>query len=187
MLSSKEIQEQMRKKVSQLYLSEKGDKFFSKDLGLQQGKPLSTKHGALVNLPRSSWPTEITPNSTAMTHPGGHRRQCQCSWLQHKKESRAKTLNSMANCSVKKNIKACLNFARKHHDDPRDFWENALKTNKTRVELFESCVSHYYDSGLGKLTGITGNMSSAVCQTILNVCLCPQAEINLGFASGQGS
>lgn len=149
-----------------MYLSEKGDKSFSKDLGLQQGKPLSTKHGALVNLP-SSWPTKITPNSTAMTHPGGHRRQCQCSWLQHKKESWAKALNSMANCSVKKNIKACLNFARKHRDDPRDFWENALRTNETRVELFESCVSHYYDSGLGKLAGITRKMSSAVYQTIL--------------------
>ncbi len=43
----------------------------------------------------------------------------------------------------KKNIKAHLSFARKHLDDPQDFWENTLWTDETKVELFGRCVSHY--------------------------------------------
>uniref|UniRef100_A0A9J8CTE6 Tc1-like transposase DDE domain-containing protein n=1 Tax=Cyprinus carpio carpio TaxID=630221 RepID=A0A9J8CTE6_CYPCA len=43
----------------------------------------------------------------------------------------------------KKNIKARLSFARKHLNDPQDFWENTLWTDETKVELFEMCVSHY--------------------------------------------
>uniref|UniRef100_A0A9J8C228 Transposase Tc1-like domain-containing protein n=1 Tax=Cyprinus carpio carpio TaxID=630221 RepID=A0A9J8C228_CYPCA len=33
----------------------------------------------------------------------------------------------------KKNIKALLSFARKHLDDPQDFWENTLWTDETKV------------------------------------------------------
>ncbi len=33
----------------------------------------------------------------------------------------------------KKNIKARLSFARKHLDDPQDFWENTLWTDETKV------------------------------------------------------
>ncbi|KAI4884115.1 hypothetical protein NFI96_032765 [Prochilodus magdalenae] len=43
----------------------------------------------------------------------------------------------------KKNIKGRLNFARKHLDDPQDFWENTLWTDETKVEHFGRCVSHY--------------------------------------------
>ncbi len=43
----------------------------------------------------------------------------------------------------KKNIKARLSFARKHLDDPQDFWENTLWTDETKVELFGRCVSKY--------------------------------------------
>ncbi len=32
-----------------------------------------------------------------------------------------------------KNIKARLSFARKHLDDPQDFWENTLWTDETKV------------------------------------------------------
>ncbi len=42
-----------------------------------------------------------------------------------------------------KEKKARLSFARKHLDDPQDFWENTLWTDKTKVELFGRCVSHY--------------------------------------------
>ncbi|KAK1798040.1 hypothetical protein P4O66_000540 [Electrophorus voltai] len=41
----------------------------------------------------------------------------------------------------KKNIKTYLSFARKHLDDPQDFWENTLWTDKTKV--FVRCMSHY--------------------------------------------
>ena len=43
----------------------------------------------------------------------------------------------------KKNIKARLSFARKHLDDPQDFWENTRWTDETKVELFGRCVSYY--------------------------------------------
>ncbi|KAK3522939.1 hypothetical protein QTP86_009710 [Hemibagrus guttatus] len=43
----------------------------------------------------------------------------------------------------KKNIKAHLSFARKHLDDPQDFWENTLWTDETKIELFGRSVSHY--------------------------------------------
>ncbi len=43
----------------------------------------------------------------------------------------------------KKNIKSHLSFARKHLDDPQDFWENTLWIDETKVELFGRCVSHY--------------------------------------------
>ncbi len=33
----------------------------------------------------------------------------------------------------KKNIKARLSFARKHLDDPQDFWEHTLWTDETKV------------------------------------------------------
>ncbi|KAK3556490.1 hypothetical protein QTP70_008318 [Hemibagrus guttatus] len=43
----------------------------------------------------------------------------------------------------KKNIKARLSFARKHLDDPQDFWKNTLWTDETKIELFGRSVSHY--------------------------------------------
>ncbi|KAK3545559.1 hypothetical protein QTP70_008111 [Hemibagrus guttatus] len=43
----------------------------------------------------------------------------------------------------KKNIKARLSFARKHLDDPQDFWENTLWTDETKIEHFGRSVSHY--------------------------------------------
>ncbi len=57
MLRSKEIQEQMRKKVIEIYQSGKGYKAISKPLGLQQTTVRAIihkwrKHGTVVNLPR---------------------------------------------------------------------------------------------------------------------------------------
>ncbi|KAK3556190.1 hypothetical protein QTP70_005587 [Hemibagrus guttatus] len=43
----------------------------------------------------------------------------------------------------KKNIKDRLSFARKHLDDPQDFWENTLWTDKRNIELFGRSLSHY--------------------------------------------
>ncbi len=66
MLRSKEIQEQMRKKVIEIYQSGKGYKAISKALGLQRTTVRAIihkwrKHGTVVNLPRTGRPTKITP------------------------------------------------------------------------------------------------------------------------------
>ncbi|KAK3528808.1 hypothetical protein QTP70_011595 [Hemibagrus guttatus] len=63
------------------------------------------------------------PKSAATTHPGGHKRP-------------HNNIQRTAGLSV-------LSFARKHLDDPQDFWENTLWTDETKIELFGRSVSHY--------------------------------------------
>ncbi len=68
MLRSKEIQEQTRKKVIEIYQSGKGYKAIYKALGLQRPTVRAIiqkwrKHGTVVNLPRSGRPTKITPRA----------------------------------------------------------------------------------------------------------------------------
>ncbi len=63
MLRSKEIQEQMRKKVIEIYQSGKGYKAISKALGLQR-----TTVRAIIH----KW--QNYPKSAATTHPRGHKR-----------------------------------------------------------------------------------------------------------------
>ncbi len=65
---SKEIQEQMRNKIVDMYQSGKGYKAISKALGLQRTMVRAIIHklrklGTVVNLPRSGWPTKITPRA----------------------------------------------------------------------------------------------------------------------------
>ncbi|KAF7643297.1 hypothetical protein LDENG_00242120, partial [Lucifuga dentata] len=85
---------------------------------------------------------------------------------------------------TKKNTKARLTFAKKHLDDPQDFWENILWTDETKVELFAfqkkniiPTVKHgggsvmvwgcFAASGPGRLAVIDGTMNSALYQKIL--------------------
>ncbi len=167
MLRSKEIQEQMRKKVIEIYHSGKGYKAISKALGLQRTTVRAIihkwrKHGTVVNLPRSGWLTKITPRAQqrliqeVTKDPTTTSKELQASLASvkvsvhdstirkrlgknglHGRVTRRKPLLS------KYNIKARLSFARKHLDDPQDFWENTLWTDETKVELFGRCVSHY--------------------------------------------
>ncbi len=63
---SKEIQKQMRNKIVDMYQSGKGYKVISKALGLQRTMVRAIIHKwrklvTVVNLPRSGWPTKITP------------------------------------------------------------------------------------------------------------------------------
>ena len=65
---SKEIQEQMKKNVIEIYQSGKGFKDFSQALGLQRTTVRAIihkwqKHGTVVNLRRSGRPTKITPRA----------------------------------------------------------------------------------------------------------------------------
>ncbi len=65
---SKEIQEQMRNKIVDMDQSENGYKAISKALGLQRTTIRAIIHKwrklvIVVNLPRSGWPTKITPRA----------------------------------------------------------------------------------------------------------------------------
>ncbi len=65
---SKEIQEQTRNKIVDMYQSGKVYKAISKDLGLQRTTVRAIIHkwrklGTVVNLPRSGRPTKITPKA----------------------------------------------------------------------------------------------------------------------------
>ncbi len=65
---SKEIQEQMRNKIVDMYQSGEGYKAISKALGLQRTMVRAIIHkwrklGTVVNLPRSGRPTKITPRA----------------------------------------------------------------------------------------------------------------------------
>ncbi len=65
MPQSKEIQEQMRNKIVDMYQSEKGYKAISRALGLQRTTVRAIIHTGrkpvtVVNLPRSGRPTKIT-------------------------------------------------------------------------------------------------------------------------------
>ncbi len=80
MLRSKEIQEQMRKKIVDMYQSGKGYKVISKALGLQRTMIRAIIHKwrklvivvILVNLSRSGRPTKITPRAQRqLIHRGG--------------------------------------------------------------------------------------------------------------------
>ncbi|KAK3553721.1 hypothetical protein QTP70_007583 [Hemibagrus guttatus] len=157
----------MRKKVIEIYQSGKGYKAISKALGLPRSTVRAIiykwrKHGTVENLPRSGRPTKTTPRAqrqllqevtkdTTTTfkelqaslasvkvsvHDSTIRKRLGKNGL-HGRVPRRKPLLS------KNNIKARLSFARKHLDDPQDFWENTLWTDETKIELFGRSVSHY--------------------------------------------
>ncbi|KAK3563027.1 hypothetical protein QTP86_013350 [Hemibagrus guttatus] len=113
------------------------------------------KHGTVENLPKSGQPTKITPRAQRQliqevtkdlqasltsvkvsVHDSTIRKRLGKNGL-HGRVPRRKPLLS------KKNIKARLSFARKHLDDPQDFWENTLWTEERNIEPFGRSVSHY--------------------------------------------
>ncbi len=164
MLRSKEIQEQMRKKVIEIYQSGKGYKAISKALGLQRTTERAIIHKwrkqwTVVNLPRSGRPTKITPRAQRLLiqevtkDPTTTSKELQASLASVKVSVHDSTIRKRLGKNglhgrvprlkpllEQKNIKARLSFARKHLDDPQDFWENTLWTDETKVELFGRCV-----------------------------------------------
>ncbi len=157
----------MRKKVIEIYQSGKGYKAISKALGLQRTTVRAIihkwrNHGTVVNLPRSGRPTKITPRAQrrliqeVTKDPTTTCKELQASLASVKVSVHDSTIRKRLGKNglhgrvprpkpllSKKNIKAHLSFARKHLDDPQDFWENTLWTDETKVELFGRCVSHY--------------------------------------------
>ncbi len=138
MLRSKEIQEQMRKKVIEIYQSGKGYKAISKALGLQRTTVRAInhkwwKHGTVVNLPRSGRPTKITPRAQrrliqeVTKDPTTTSKELQASLASVKVSVHDSTIRKRLGKNglhgrvprrkpllSKKNIKARLSFARKH-------------------------------------------------------------------------
>uniref|UniRef100_A0A803JRB0 N-acetylgalactosaminidase, alpha- n=1 Tax=Xenopus tropicalis TaxID=8364 RepID=A0A803JRB0_XENTR len=164
---SKEIQEQMRSKVIEIYQSGKVYKAISKALGLQQTTVRAIihkwqNHGTVVNLPRSGRPTKITPRAQrqlireATKDPRTTSKELQASLASIKVSVHDSTIRKRLGKNglhgrfprhkpllSKQNIMARLNFAKKHLNDCQDFWENILWTDETKVELFGRCVSRY--------------------------------------------
>ncbi|KAK3568483.1 hypothetical protein QTP86_008234 [Hemibagrus guttatus] len=120
------------------------------------------KHGTVENLPRSGRPTKITPRAQRQLiqevtkDPTTTSKELQASLASVKVSVHDSTIRKRLGKNglhgrvprrkpllSKKNIKARLSFARKHLDDPQDFWENALWTDETKIELFGRSVSHY--------------------------------------------
>ncbi|KAK3542023.1 hypothetical protein QTP86_010605 [Hemibagrus guttatus] len=162
-----EIQKQMRKKVIEIYQSGKGYKAISKALGLPRTTVRAIiykwrKHGTVENLPRSGQPTKFTPRAQRQLiqevtkDPTTTSKELQASLASVKVSVHDSTIRKRLGKNGlhgrvprrkpllnKKNIKARLSFARKHFDDPQDFWENTLWTDETKIELFGRSVSHY--------------------------------------------
>uniref|UniRef100_A0A803KDU4 Transposase n=1 Tax=Xenopus tropicalis TaxID=8364 RepID=A0A803KDU4_XENTR len=135
---SKEIEEQMRTKVIEIYQSGKGYKAISKALGLQRTTVRAIihkwqKHGTVVNLPRSGRPTKITPRAQrqlireATKDPRTTSKELQASLASIKVSVHDSTIRKRLGKNglhgrfprrkpllSKKNIMARLNFAKKN-------------------------------------------------------------------------
>ncbi|KAK3555983.1 hypothetical protein QTP86_032846 [Hemibagrus guttatus] len=197
---SKEIQKQMRKKVIEIYQSGKGYKAISKALGLPRTTVRAIiykwrKHGTVENLPRSGRPTKITPRAQRQLiqevtkDPTTTSKELQASLASVKVSVHDSTIRKRLGKNglhgrvprpkpplSKKNIKARLSFARKHLDDPQDFWENTLNTAFQKKNITPTVKygggsvmvwGCFAASGPGRLAVINGTMNSAVYQKIL--------------------
>uniref|UniRef100_A0AAR2K1L6 Paired domain-containing protein n=1 Tax=Pygocentrus nattereri TaxID=42514 RepID=A0AAR2K1L6_PYGNA len=154
---SKEIQEQLRKKVIEIYQSGKGYKAISKALGIQRTTVRAIihkwrRHGTVVNLPRSGRPPKISPRvqrrliQEVTKDPTTTSKELQASVASVKVSVHASTIRKRLGKNglhgrvprrkpllSKKNIKARLNFSKTHLDDPQHFWENILWTYLLRI------------------------------------------------------
>ncbi len=164
---SKEIQEQMRNKIVDMYQSGKGYKAISKALGLQRTTVRAIIHkwrklGTVVNLPRSGRPTKITPRAQrrliqeVIKEPRTTSKELLASLASIKVSVHDSTIRKRLGKNsihgrvprqkpllTKNNTKARLTFAKKYLDYPQDFWVNILWTDETKVELFGRFVSRY--------------------------------------------
>ncbi len=115
-----------------------------------------------MNLPRSGWPTKITPIARwwfiqeVIIEPRTTSKELQASLASIKVSVHDSTIRKRLGKNgihgrvprqkpllTKKNTKARLTFAKKYLDYPQDFWVNTLWTDETKVELFGRCVSRY--------------------------------------------
>ena len=157
---TKEIPEDLRKKVVDAYQSGKGYKAISKALGLHRTTVRAIlskwrKFGTVVNLPRSGRPAKISPRARrkivqeVTKNPRTTSRDLQASLASAKVSVHDSTIRKTLGKNgihgrvarrkpllTKKNMNAHLKFAKKHLDDPQEFWNNVLWTDESKVELF---------------------------------------------------
>ncbi|RXM34592.1 Pleiotrophin [Acipenser ruthenus] len=157
---TKEIPEDLRKKVVDAYQSGKGYKAISKALGLHRTTVRAIlskwrKFGTVVNLPRSGRPAKISPRARrkivqeVTKNPRTTSRDLQASLASAKVSVHDSTIRKTLGKNgihgrvarrkpllTKKNMNARLKFAKKHLDDPQEFWNNVLWTDESKVELF---------------------------------------------------
>ena len=157
----------MRNKVIDIHQSGKCYKAISKALRLQWTTVRGIIHkwrkrGRVVNLSRSGWITKMTPTAQqrfiqgVTKEPRTTSKELQASLPSVKVSVHDSTMRKRPGKNdmhgrvprqkpllAKKNMKACLTFAKKHFDENQDLYENILWTDKTKVELFGRCVSHY--------------------------------------------
>uniref|UniRef100_A0A803KF20 Transposase Tc1-like domain-containing protein n=1 Tax=Xenopus tropicalis TaxID=8364 RepID=A0A803KF20_XENTR len=158
---SKEIEEQMRTKVIEIYQSGKGYKAISKALGLQRTTVRAIihkwqKHGTVVNVPRSGRPTKITPRAQrqlireATKDPRTTSKELQASLASIKVSVHDSTIRKRLGKNglhgrfprrkpllSKKNIKARLNFAKKHLNDCQDFGKIPCGPTRQKLNFLE--------------------------------------------------
>ncbi|KAK3550209.1 hypothetical protein QTP86_021241 [Hemibagrus guttatus] len=113
---------------------------------------VNTWNMEVESLPRSGRPTKITPRAQRQliqevtNDPTTTSKELQASLASVKVSVHDSTIRKRLGkngSKSKKNIKVHLSFARKHLDDPQDFWENTLWTDETKILLFGRSVSHY--------------------------------------------
>ncbi len=150
-----------------MYPSGKGYQAISKALELQWTTVRAIIHkwrklGTVVSLPRSGWPTKITPRAQwrliqeVIKEPRTTSIELQASLASIKVSVHDSTIRKrMGKNSIhgrdtrqkplltKNNKKACLTFAKIYIEYPQGFWANVLWTDETKVELFGKCMSRY--------------------------------------------
>ncbi len=140
-----------------MYQSGKGYKAISKALGLQRTMARAIMHKwrklvTAVNLPRSGWPTKITPRAQrrliqeVIKEPRTTSKELQASLASIKVSDHDSTIRKRLGKNgihgrvprqkpllTKNNTKAHLTFVKKYLDYPQDFWATILWTDETKV------------------------------------------------------
>ncbi|KAI3363740.1 hypothetical protein L3Q82_001204 [Scortum barcoo] len=164
---SKEIPEELRKKVIDIHQSGKGYKAISKAVGIQRTTVRAIIHkwrklGTVANLPRSGRPPKITPRvrrrliQEVTKDPQKTSKELQASLASVKVSVHDSTIRKvLAKGGIhgrvprrkpllsKKNTKDRLTFAKRYLDYPQDFWRNILWTDESKIDLFGRCTARY--------------------------------------------
>lgn len=167
MARSKELSEDLRSRIVDLYKAGKGYKTISKSLDVHQSTVREVVYkwrefGTVASLPRSGRPPKMTPRvqrrilREVKKNPRVSAKDLQKSLAQSNISVHTSTIcKTMAKNGVhgrtprrkpllsKKNIVARLMFAKRHLDTPQKFWQNILWTDETKVELFGRNTQHH--------------------------------------------